>query len=154
MDIHKLLSSAVGKTVIDSYKEEVHEIRSILIIVLENEAYFNFYCSWRIECSEKVLAANIVYEDGLAEQIVNVSTLIGRKILSYELSKQNDVILYFDNSFVVRIFCNAGFESNETKEDFCTLWDYRSLSLNMGVTIADSFQQIFVKFNSNDERML
>lgn len=154
MDIHKLLSLAIDKTVIDSYTEERDEVHAILIVVFENESYFNFYCAWRLESDEKVLASLIFDEHNLAEQNVNVGKLIGKKILSYELSKQNDIILHFDDNFVVKAFCNGEYETEETKKDFCTNWDFRSPSLDMAVTIADSFQQIYTRFESNDERIL
>lgn len=154
MDIHKLLSLAIDKTVIDSYTEERNEVCAILIIVFENESYFNFYCAWRLEYDEKVLASLVFDKQNLAEQNVNVGKLIGRKILSYELSKQNDIILHFDNHFIVKAFCNGGYESEETQKDFCTNWDFRCPSLDMAVTIADSFQQIYTRFDSNDERIL
>lgn len=151
MDIHKLLSQAVDKTVTCS--RTGGGVGSIWVIEFENDPYFMIYCSWRVESNEKVITTS--NDDGtphVGHMIVNTKKLIGNKLMSYTLSKQNDLILNFDNNFVVKVFCHMGFETEKTQEDYkYENWAFCIPSLDIAVTITTDFRQVYTKYTSGDK---
>lgn len=150
MDIHKLLSLAVGKTVTRSNTGGA--VGSIWVIEFENDSYFMIDCAWRVEYNEKVITTS--NDDGtphIGHMIVNTKKLTGNKLMSYTLSKQYDLILIFDNNFVVKVFCHMGFETEKMQDDdYDRNWDFCVPSLDIAVTIRTDFRQIYTKYYSND----
>lgn len=150
MDIHKLLSLAVGETVVHSLTGGA--AGSIWALRFENNSSFMIYCAWRIECNEKVITTSCDDATPLVGRMnVNVQKMTGKKLLSYTLSKQNDLILYFDYNFIIRMFCNIGLELENTKEGCCDEnWDFCIPSLDIAVSATTDFRKIYTKYYSND----
>lgn len=149
MDIHQLLSMAIDRKVVHS--RTGGGAGSIWKIKFEGGMNFMIYCSWRIEYNSIVLTT--CGDDATAligRMNKSVEKLIGFQLLSYELSAHNDLTLYFENDFTVKVFCDLGFEA-DIKEGYPDPnWDFSVPSLNIAVTITDYFQVVYTKCDSND----
>jgi hypothetical protein len=96
---------------------------SILKVELEGNSYFFFYCAWRLEKGDKVLATytdSANPPDGLIPR--NIGLLKNNKIIDVQMNPQYDLIISIENDFVLRIFCDISYSSNETSNlnwEFC-----------------------------------
>lgn len=149
MKINDLLSMAIGRRLI--YSRTGGGAGSIWVLELEGKMEFMIDCAWRIEYGDIVLTTCGDDSTPLTGRMnKSVEKLIGSKLLSYELLKHNDLILNFENDFLVRVFCSLGFEV-EVKEDYPSFnWCFSVPSLDISVTITDHFQETYTKYYSND----
>lgn len=149
MSIHKLLKKAVGKKVV--YTLTGGGAGSIWNLELEDGIGFMIYCAWRVEQGDFVLTTDCDDATAIVGHMnQTVQRLVGCKLLSYELSKHYDLILHFEDDFLVRVFCNLGFEA-PIKEDYPTIaWDFSISSLDIVAIITKYFQVVYTKHYSND----
>lgn len=149
MKINDLLSMAIGQKVV--YSRTGGGACSIWALRFEEKMRFMIDCAWRIEYGDIVLTTCGDDSTPLTGRMnKSVEKLIGSKLLSYELSKHKDLVLYFENDFVVRVFCDLGFEA-DIREDYPTPnWRFSVPSLNISVTITDFFQETYTKYYSNE----
>jgi hypothetical protein len=139
-DILDILERAKSKTIIKSTSGG--GAGSILKVELEGNSYFFFYCAWRLEKGEKVLAA---YTDtanppeGLIPR--NIGLLENNKIIDVQMSPQYDLVISIENDFVLRIFCDISYSSNETSTlnwEFCLPDENKIIGVNNAFEIAES----------------
>lgn len=151
MNIHDLLFQSIGKKVIHSSTGGC--VGSIWSLGFSDGMEFMINCAWRIENRKCIITTS--GDDGTAtigHMNKSVEKLIGKELLSYEMSEHYDMTLYFEDNFCVRIFCNIGFEGklNDNKYPYYCQWDFSIVPLNISVSITDSFQVVYTKYNSLD----
>lgn len=149
MSIHDLLRKAVGKKVV--YSRTGGGAGSIWNIEFEKKVYYMIECSWRVEHNGIILTTCTDDATPLIGRMNrSVEQLIGNKLLSYELSSHYDLVLHFENDFIVEIFCDCGFEANIREDYPSPNWYFCIPELDISVTITNFFQIVYTKFYSND----
>ncbi|WP_455589831.1 hypothetical protein [Bacteroides rodentium] len=149
MNIHDLLSQVIGKRVVHS--RTGGGAGSIWNLEFEEDMYYMIWCSWRVEHNGIVLTTCTDDATPLVGRMnKSVEQLIGYKLLSYELSPHYDLTLYFENEFIVRVFCDYGFEA-DIREDYPdSNWYFCIVEQDISVTITNYFQLVCTKYYSND----
>lgn len=147
MDIHKLLAYSVDTKV--TYSRSGGGAGAVWLIIFDNTAGIWINCTWRIEHKGHVLATE--YDDSTAvvgRLSASVRQLEGKKLLSFELSKQNDLILFFEDGYCAKIFCNISFSSTENGATLDTNWVYSIKDLDIAADATNQFQIVYRKYNS------
>lgn len=149
MDIHELLDKAIGKRVV--FTLTGGGAGSILEVEFEENMHYMIHCAWRVEHDNTILTTS--GDDAtpiIGHMNKSVGKLQGNKLLSYELSPHYDINLYFENNFLLRVFCDLGFEA-DIREDYPSPnWYFCIPELDISVTITDFFQVVYAKYYSND----
>lgn len=150
MNIDDLLSMAIGQEVVHSRTGGA--AGSIWSLRFNDDGMgFMIDCAWRVERDDIVLTT--CNDDGtplIGHMNQGVKKLEGSKFLSYELSPHYDLTLYFENNFIVRVFCNIGYEADIRESYPMSNWDFSVPSLDISVTVTDYFQVVYTRFYSND----
>lgn len=137
----EFLNQCIGEEVI--YSTSGGSVGSLWLIELENKYNFYIYCDWRIEQNNRVLATCTDDNTARIGLLSRSARLIeGKKLLSYELSKQYDLILHFEDHYCVRVFCSVSYSETEDGGTYDTNWDFSVPKLNMVVGINNFFQLI------------
>ena len=147
MNIHNLLSKAIGKTV--NYSRTGGGAGSILVIEFENKTFYTINCTWRIEYKGTVITTS--WDDGtplIGCMNKNVEKLIGKKLLSYELSPQYDLKLYFENDFVANIFCSIIEHDPEEDSTYNCNWDFRIPEQDIIGYITGKYKIFYTKYQN------
>lgn len=95
-------------------------VGSILKLELINNCYFMINCSWRLEQNEIVISTStdsIFPDNGLTTK--SVLLLKEKVVRSIYRSKQNDLTIFFEDNFCLKIFCDISY----TNEDFDINWE-------------------------------
>lgn len=69
----------------------------------------------------------------------SVRLIEGKKLLSYELSEQYDLVLYFDDNYCVRIFCSVSYSQTEDGGTYDTNWIFNVPLLDKSVRVNNYF---------------
>lgn len=77
----------------------------------------------------------------------SVRLIEGKKLLSYELSEQYDLVLYFDDDYCVRIFCYVSYPETEKGRTYDTSWTFGMPELDKVVRINNYFQLVEGNYN-------
>lgn len=123
----------------------------VWLIELKDDSYFLLYCEWRIEQNDHVIATstdNSTADTGLLSR--SVKLIEGKKLLSYELSEQYDLILYFDDNYCVRTFCFVSYSQTENGGTYDTNWIYGIPELDKIIRINNYFQMVEEKFYTEE----
>lgn len=146
MDISQLLQYSVGSKVF--YSRTGGGASSIWLIQFENTASLWINCSWRIEHKGYVLATE--NDDATAvtgRMAKSVKRLEGCRLLGYELSPQNDLILFFEKGYCCRVFTNiSSFEGKDEKKNMKN-WEYCIEDLDVCVCATNHFHIIKEKYS-------
>lgn len=148
MNIHDLLSLAVGKTV--DYSRTGGGAGSIWCLQFEDGNFYMINCAWRIDYNGVILTTDC--DDGTAlvgRMNKNAERLVGSKLLSYELSPQYDLNLYFENGFTVRAFCNVIFCGSEEDAIYHCNWDFNVPKQNIVGGITGHFKIVYTKYSDD-----
>lgn len=122
---------------------------SLWLIKLANSNNIFIFCDWRIEQKMCVLAASTDDSTAITGLLSrSVRRIEGKKLLSYELSKQYDLILYFEDHYCVRVFCSVSYSQTEDEDNSDTNWWLSIPKLNMVVRIDNFFQLIEESYDS------
>ena len=145
MELEQFLERCIGKEVISSTSGG--EAGFIWLIEFKDNSYFLIYCAWRLEQNEHVIATstdNATADTGLLSRSVRL--LEGKRLLSYELSEQYDLILYFDNNYCVRTFCFVSYSQTENGGAYDTNWEFGIPESDKIVCINNHFQVVEEKY--------
>lgn len=137
----EFLNQCVGEVVI--YSTSGGSVGSLWLIELENKNNFYIYCDWRIEQNNRVLATctdDNTARIGLLSRSVRL--IEGKKLLSYELSKQYDLILHFEDHYCVRVFCSVSYSETEDGGTYDTNWRFAVPRLDMTICVNNYFRLI------------
>lgn len=149
MNIHDLLSQVIGKRVVHS--RTGGGAGSIWNLEFEEDMYYMIWCSWRVEHNGIVLTTCTDDATPLVGRMnKSVEQLIGYKLLSYELSPHYDLTLYFENEFIVRVFCDSIFEADIKEENPYENWYFCVPASDIAVAITCYFKVIYTRCYSND----
>lgn len=97
---------------------------SILKIKLEDSSYFFIYCVWRIEHYDIVLSTSDDSVDAIIGRMAKSAKLLeNKRVLSVEMSKQYDLIIYFEDSYCLKVFCNVSYSRTENGGTYDTNWE-------------------------------
>lgn len=117
---------------------------SILVVEFEDTSYLFTWCTWRIEDSNSVIVTS---SDTILPTESNSSPngligekspiLVGRKLLSFNLTPQYDLEMFFDNEYILRIFCDIG----HSRDDYNTNWELNIPSENISIEINNHFEE-------------
>lgn len=143
----EFLNQCIGEEVISSTSGG--GAGSLWLIEFKNDDNFYIFCDWRIEQNMRVLATctdDNTARIGLLSRSVRL--IEGKKLLSYELSKQYDLILYFEDLYCVRVFCSVSYSQTEDGGSYNTNWWYAVPELNMVIRINNFFQLIEGSYDS------
>jgi len=117
-------------------------VGSILKMELENNCYFFFYCTWRIEQNDVVLATSDDSSEALVGRMAMAAkALVYSSILSISITKQFDLIINLDN-LCLRIFCNISYSQTENGGTYDTNWELCIPEDNLVLTINNHFKII------------
>lgn len=113
---------------------------SILMLEFESKAYFFIWCSWRIEHDSKVLVTSsdtvLPTENNDSPNGFiggNAPVLIGKKVISFNLTPFYDLELVFENEYKVRIFCDIG----ASRDDYEMNWEFNIPLENTSIEITN-----------------
>ena len=149
MDIHELLKTAIGKKVVHSLTGGC--VGSIWNIEFEEGVHYMINCAWRVEHNGVVLTT--CGDDAtphVGHMNESVQHLLNNKLLSYELSSHYDLTLYFENNYIVRVFCDSMFEADIKEEHPHENWYFCVPASDIAVAITCYFKVIYTRFYSND----
>lgn len=142
------MSKSIGQTVVCYRVGEGNG--SVLQIQLENGDYYTIICCWRLECEGVVILSTCSTIDSCSDLIENtLGRLVGEKILSYELSDHYDLKLCFENSFIVRVFCNVIRRCSEEESLDYLNWYYSIPQQNLEANISGHFELVYSKYDDN-----
>lgn len=151
MNIQDLLSISIGKTVTSC--KIGGETNSILAIKFEDATSYTILCCWRIEhCGIAIKTIWSVIDSSIDLKDESVEEIIGNRLLSYKLSDHYDLKLYFENEFVVSVFCNVLGRCAEDDAIFYSNWCFSVPDLNIDVNIIGHFSLVYT--NSNDDTII
>ncbi len=122
MNIKQALESIINTKVISSISGGF--TGSLWLIDFEDENSIYIHCSWRIEHNDKILATSnddITANTGLVT--CSVRKLAENNLISFKLTKQYDLELYFENNYSVRIFCDIPSCPENDFHSYRTNWD-------------------------------
>lgn len=141
-----LLKQSINKKVIRSTSGG--GAGSIWLITFDDDSYFFIYCNWRIEQNNRIKAT--CYDNntailGLLSR--SVRELEGKKLLSYELSPQYDLNLFFEDNYNVKIFCSVSYTETENGGTYDTNWEFGIPKINQTFHINNYFQIIEESYN-------
>ena len=149
MNIHDLLSQVIGKRVVHS--RTGGGAGSIWNLEFEEDMYYMIWCSWRVEHNGIVLTTCTDNATPLVGRMnKSVEQLIGYKLLSYELSPHYDLTLYFENNYIVRVFCDSIFEADIKEKNPYENWYFCVPASDIAVAITCYFKVIYTRCYSND----
>lgn len=137
----ELLNQCIGEVVI--YSTSGGGAGSLWLIRFRDSTYFYVYCDWRIERNNHVLATctdDNTARVGLLSRSVRL--IEGKKLLSYDLSKQYDLVMYFEDDYCVRIFCSVSYSETEDGGTYDTNWIFNIPLIDKSVRIDNFFQLI------------
>lgn len=123
----KVVSSTAGGGAGSIIKIEI-ENKGILYILFIN-------CTWRIENNNTIIATSaddITAQTGLIAK--SAAMLDNKKVISFELSKFNDLFIEFSDDFYIRIF---NIFSHSNIDDYN--WDFWIPSEDLSYEITNSF---------------
>lgn len=109
------------------------------LISFENKNNFCFYCVFRLEFNNKVLTTSFcdIYPENDALTYY-IKQLEGRKLISFDYSEQYDCILFFEDNYTARFFCNLFIENEEDK---CSVnWKYNNPNKKEQYEFTEKFQ--------------
>lgn len=134
MNIKKIFEALTSKLV---YKAVVGGgVGSIIKIELETNIYFFVYCIWRLEHDEIVLSTSD--DDSTAViglMAMTIKQLEGNRIIRTELSSQLDLTLYFENNYILKLFCNMSYTSGDYSN-----WELCDPDNNIVFTVNNKFK--------------
>jgi len=137
-ELKKHLASIIDSTVI--YCRAGGGVGSVIMIELldkNNIRYVLFLnCTWRIENNTKIIATSaddITAEVGLIAR--SAKMIEGKKVLSFELSKFNDLFIEFSDNVYLRVF---NIFSYSNIDDYN--WDFCIPSEDLSFEITNSFK--------------
>lgn len=110
------------------------------------EAYFFIECAWRLSKGDRVIVTHwddTTFKTGRIFTLVPL--LVGRTLLSVNLSRFYDLTLLFDEDYRVDVFCDGSFLRTDAKELVGTNWFYARKDQNFAVEINTRFQAIWGK---------
>jgi len=122
MNLNEILKEIKGKTVIKSTTGG--GAGSILKIELNSNCYFFVYCAWRIEFNDVVQSTS--EDDGealIGRMAKSAKFLENKKIILISISKQNDLTIYFESNYSLKIFCNISYSETENGGTYDTNWE-------------------------------
>lgn len=109
---------------------------SILSIDFDNTYDLFIYSVWRIEKNEKVLATSADNTEALVGKVAQAAKYLeGKKVKSWELSKQFDLTIDFDDGSSLKIFCDVSYSSTDDGGTYDTNWE-------LGVPLEDLYFKI------------
>lgn len=150
MNIRQLLEYIINKKVI--YSRSGGGAGSIWLIKFENGADIFIYCSWRVECNGHVLATEYDDSTAIVGRLASSVRLLEEKqlrLLSFSISKQNDLVLIFEKGYCVRIFCNISHFSTENENTYNKNWEFSVKEWNICANITNHFQVDFDKYDTS-----
>jgi hypothetical protein len=117
---------------------------SSLIVEFEDESYLFVWCAWRIEQGKQVIVTSSdsispTDNDNRPSGFIGEKSpvLEGKKLLSFNLTPQFDLDLFFDNEYKLRIFCDIG----HSRDDYNINWELNIPRENISVEISNYFKE-------------
>lgn len=148
MNIQDLLSRSIGKTVTSC--KIGGETNSILEIKFEDTTSYTILCCWRIEhCGIAIKTIWSVIDSSIDLKDESVEEIIGNRLLSYKLSDHYDLKLYFENGFVVNLFCDVLKSCSEEDSVFYSNWDFCVPDQNIVGIITGHLKLAYTKCDDN-----
>lgn len=148
MNIQDLLSRSIGKIV--THSRTGGGAGSIWVIELEDATSYTIGCNWRLECNGMIITTSWDDATALVGHVnKNVERLIGNKLLSYELFDYYDLKLYFENGFVVNLFCDVLKSCSEEDSVFYSNWDFCVPDQNIVGIITGHLKLAYTKCDDN-----
>jgi hypothetical protein len=141
------LNNIINSTV--TFCGTIKDCGTILMIELDKnniQYYFWLNCIWRIENDSKVIATSaddITTETGLIAK--SVKMLEGKQVLSFELSKFNDLFIEFSDNIYIRVL---NIFSYSNIDDYN--WNFWIPSEDLSFEITNNFDVKRDKYYSND----
>ncbi|MBD8388714.1 hypothetical protein [Dysgonomonas sp. BGC7] len=116
---------------------------SILKIELEGNSYFFFYCAWRIEQNDVVVSTSEDNPDALIGRMATAAqSLVECQIISITITKQFDLIVFFNNGFCFKAFCNISYFQTDNGRTYDTNWELCLPNENLVFSIDNYFSLI------------
>lgn len=149
MDIDKLLLHSVGAKVVSC--EVGENTTSIWSIDFDNDSCFVIFSSWRLECDDLVLATEQDAPEVGEERILHyLKKIHGKRLLSFEISEQYDLILNFEDGYCVKTFSNISYFQTENGGDWDANWRFGVPEQNIIGCATNHFEMKFEKFDDDD----
>lgn len=143
------MSISIGETV--TYSRTGGGAGSILVIEFEDKNYYTIGCDWRIEYNGAIITTS--WDDGtplIGYMNKNAERLIGNKLLSFEIFDHYDLKLYFENGFVVNVFCDNIKYCSVEDSIYYSNWELSIPDKNLVGIITGHFNLVYTKFDDNN----
>lgn len=150
MKIEDYLSKAVNSIVMSSTSGG--SVGSLWLIEFENGISIYVYCAWRIEHKDIVLSTstdNSTPNTGRLSR--SVRELEGNKLIKFELSKQYDLNLFFENDYSLSLFCNVSYSQTEDGGTYDTNWEICAPEEDKVISVSNYFDLKTGKYYSYNE---
>ena len=123
---------------------------SLWLIDFENNTSFYIYCAWRIEHNNQVLAtSNDDITPILGRLTRSVKKLEGNKLISFNINEHYDFTLYFENNYIVRVFCDISYSETDNEGTYDTNWDFSIPNQDLVMSINNYFEIKMGKYYSS-----
>lgn len=146
-EIVSFISNSLNRKVVSSTSGGC--VGALWLITFDNATHFYIECAWRLSKGNKVVVTDL---DGFAPKTGRITTLVplleGRTLRSFSLSKFYDLILFFDEDYCVKIFCDKLDFGTEHEDIYLNNWYYAHEDLDKVVEINAHFQPVWGKFRS------
>lgn len=122
---------------------------SLWLIEFENKMSIYVYCAWRIEHKDQVLATstdNSTPKTGRLSR--SVRQLEGNRLIAFELTKQYDLKLNFENDYIVDLFCNISYSQTEDGGTYDTNWELGIPDQDLVISVSNFFKLKVGKYYS------
>lgn len=146
MDINKLLSQIIGNKVISC--EIGENIDSIYCIDFEKNVSLILFSAWRLEYNECVIVSDQdAVQMGKSRIWEYIQEIKGKKLLSFSISMQYDLVLNFEDFYRIKTFSNISYFQTENGGDWDANWKLGFFDENIIGCATNHFDIKFEKFD-------
>lgn len=143
-EIVSFISNSLNRKVVSSTSGGC--VGALWLITFDNATHFYIECAWRLSKGNKVVVTDL---DGFAPKTGRITTLVplleGRTLRSFSLSKFYDLILFFDEDYCVKVFCDKLNFGTENGESWDTNWEYNYKPLDQTLRVTNLFDIVWEK---------
>jgi hypothetical protein len=139
MEINETLFGIINSNVILS--KSGGSTGSLWLIDFDNKTSLYIYCTWRIEHNDNILTTSNDDTTPITGLLTKtVRELEGKKLIAFDLSKQYDLTLKFEDDYCVKIFCDISYSETENGGTYDTNWDLSMPDNDLVISISNYFK--------------
>ncbi|AGV72432.1 hypothetical protein [Lactococcus cremoris] len=146
LKIKSKIKHLIGQEVVES--RAGGSAGSILYVIVDDKSYIAIWCAWRIEKDTEVIVTSSDTTEVPHGLVQNKTPILNdNKILDIKISAQYDLIITFENDYILRVFCDVGHSRNDYYEN----WELGIPSENLVIEINNHYMELISSYDSESE---